>query len=64
MEEDELREDIQEQENPQENPANPAHLPVSGEVNEENIPHEDPLTVDTGEFPDEPSDASDNPLRN
>lgn len=38
--------------NPQEDPNNPAHLPVSGEVNAGRVPDDDPLTIDTDEYPD------------
>ena len=45
-------EDETNHQNPQENPDDPAHLPVSGEVNAGPVPDDDPLTHDTNDDPE------------
>lgn len=44
--------DEEEVTNPQEDINDPAHLPVSGEVNGGPVPDDDPLTIDTDDYPD------------
>lgn len=44
--------DDEEVKNPQEDINDPAHLPVSGEVNAGPVPDDDPLTIDTDDYPD------------